>query len=127
MMNTTRDNLGTTQDCAVITSGSIGEGIMMQGSDLDIMGVMKKYEVREDANIRQNHDIMYLTLGTEDTKPGFITLRLVHSDHQKAPEFCEVIGEKYYFSNSKFKHYFLNSYLSTVHGPCISDKKNRFF
>ncbi|CAC5394219.1 unnamed protein product [Mytilus coruscus] len=47
MLNTVRDNLSYDNDMATITSGSRGEGIEMQGSDLDIMRPIRYIETAD--------------------------------------------------------------------------------
>ncbi|XP_052077037.1 uncharacterized protein LOC127715063 isoform X2 [Mytilus californianus] len=57
------------------TSGSFGEGLMMRGSDLDIMSVRRNIEVY-DVKPRLNQHTTYLSIDTDDVKPGFTQLRL---------------------------------------------------
>lgn len=71
MTNAVRDNLQSDNISIVITSGSFGEGLEMQGSDVDVVQVMQGVKVCEDQNIDFNADEIYLTMETEDTKPGF--------------------------------------------------------
>ncbi|CAC5414218.1 unnamed protein product [Mytilus coruscus] len=75
MMNSVRDNLSSDKCWTTITSGSLGEGLDMKDSDLDIMLIMKCFEA----------------MVTEDTKPGYTQLRLVHGFPHSS---YEKIGEK---------------------------------
>ncbi|CAG2236823.1 unnamed protein product [Mytilus edulis] len=106
----------------IITSGSFGEGLEMRGSDLDIMEVMKSIEVCEDANILPKADKISFTMEMEDTHPGYTKLRLVHSKYQDISILCIKIDSDFYFSNILIKRRFTTDILSTVHGPCLSDK-----
>ncbi|XP_052076242.1 uncharacterized protein LOC127714241 [Mytilus californianus] len=122
MMNTVRDNLQSDKTVTIITSGSFGEGLQMRGSDYDVMTVLKKMEVCEDTPIYFNTDKVYFKMEMVDTQTGFTKLRLVHCKRQHIFEDCEVIGSDFYFSNSSFKQHFMTKAVSTVHGPCVSDK-----
>ncbi|CAC5414220.1 unnamed protein product [Mytilus coruscus] len=121
-MNNVRDHLQTNKSFITITSGSYGEGLQMQGSDLDIMVVRKFTEVCKDINFHLNPRRTYFTMDTEDTQLGFTKLRLIHSHDQRILEDCEKIGNGSYFSNSLVKQRLSTEYYRTVHGPCLSDK-----
>lgn len=62
MTNVVRHNLQSDNITTVITSGSFGEGLDMQCSDVDVVQVMKGVEVCEDQNITINADEIYLTI-----------------------------------------------------------------
>ena len=47
---TTHDNIASRDDAVLITSGSFGEGLEMEGSDVDIMYVFKSISVCEDTS-----------------------------------------------------------------------------
>ncbi|XP_052076788.1 uncharacterized protein LOC127714793 [Mytilus californianus] len=123
MMNSVQDNLNSSNEWTIITSGSFGEGLKMRGSDVDTMEVMKCIEVCEATTIPFNHDTSYFTIETKDTPPCFTKLRLVHTVDQRLFQLCEQIGSDYYLSSSSFKQHFLCDNFPTVHGPCISDKR----
>ncbi|VDH99079.1 Hypothetical predicted protein [Mytilus galloprovincialis] len=78
-MNTVRDNLSSYKYSTVITSGSYGEGLEMRGSDLDIMRVSKYIKVNADKQLDFYPRITYLSMDTDDVKPGFTQLRLEYS------------------------------------------------
>lgn len=120
MMNTVRDDLRSNNDWTVITSGSFGDGLQMRGSDLDIMMAIKCIEVCEDTNIPFNPDAIYLAIETEDTQPGFTKLRILNCNDQSFLKDCEKIGIEHFFVNS-FKEVFLNKFITTIHGPCLTD------
>lgn len=65
MMSNDRDNLQCADHWTIITSGSHGEGLVMRGSDLDLMHVCKIAEVCEDTNINFKPNITYFTMKME--------------------------------------------------------------
>ncbi|CAG2252694.1 unnamed protein product [Mytilus edulis] len=89
LMNTMRDNLSSSKSFTCITSGSYGEGLEMRGSDLDIMQVNKSIKVNADKQTDFNPSITYLSMDTDDVKPGFTQLRLEYSRSQYDLECCE--------------------------------------
>ncbi|CAC5409026.1 unnamed protein product [Mytilus coruscus] len=121
-MNTVRDNLSNDEYNTIITSGSFGEGIEMQGSDFDVMHVLKEYDVFEESNIQINRNTAQFLMETEHTQPGFVQLRYLHSNDKCIFELCDEIRCHKYFSNVLFKQNFMNDVYSCVHGPCLSDK-----
>ncbi|XP_076086178.1 uncharacterized protein LOC143056888 [Mytilus galloprovincialis] len=128
-MNMVRDNLSNKKVETVITSGSIGEGLDMRGSDLDIMFVSKLVEVIE--NVQPDFDTRrtYLSMDTDDVKPGFTLLRLDFSrDQFLFFQLCEEHYGKRYFSSAlcKGRMLVLMKQGNQIHGPCISDR-NGFF
>ncbi|CAC5414204.1 unnamed protein product [Mytilus coruscus] len=128
MINAVRDNLQSDKYSTIITSGSFGDGLDMQGSDIDVMLVMNYTEVCEGKQVCFDADKIYVTMETDDTHPGFTKLRvvLVHSNDQIFFKDCDKIGSDYYFLNSSFKQLYSDKLLSTVHGPCVSDKDGIF-
>ncbi|CAC5387580.1 unnamed protein product [Mytilus coruscus] len=121
MMNTVRDNFSHNKKLTTITSGSFGEGLQMQGSDLDIMIIDKSFEVCEDTNIPFNPEKSYFTMETDDTQPGFTQLRLLSSNYCHIHKSCEVKGPYLFFSSTAFKQVISSNALPIVHGPCMSD------
>ncbi|CAC5379833.1 unnamed protein product [Mytilus coruscus] len=126
MMYNVRDNLQSNKNWTLITSGSFGEGLQMRGSDLDLMAVLKQIEVCEDTQIYFDADKIHFTMDLEDTQPGFTKLRLVHSNNQSILKDCNYINSNFYFSNLLFKQRFAPNTISTVHGPCVTDKDGLF-
>ncbi|XP_063416234.1 uncharacterized protein LOC134697878 [Mytilus trossulus] len=123
MMNNIRDNLTSSKSRITITSGSFGEGLEMTGSDLDQMSVNTGIEASEDTNILFNVHTSYFTTVSDDASPSFTKLRLLHSNGQSIYEDCDKIGQDYYLSNVSVKQAYSNEIFSTVHGPCVTDKK----
>ncbi|XP_052077030.1 uncharacterized protein LOC127715050 isoform X2 [Mytilus californianus] len=125
-MTTVRDNLQSNYMWTVVTSGSFGEGLHMRGSDLDVMKIQKQNEVCEDTQIYFNADKIHFTMELEDTQPGFTKLRLVHGYYPRVLIDCHEIGRGFFFSNLSFKQIFSTEILSSIYGPCVSNK-NGFF
>ncbi|VDI70739.1 Hypothetical predicted protein, partial [Mytilus galloprovincialis] len=61
----------------------------MRGSDLDIMQVRKSIKVNADKQPDFDPSITYLSMDTDDVKPGFTQLRLEYSRSQYDLECCE--------------------------------------
>ncbi|CAC5379853.1 unnamed protein product [Mytilus coruscus] len=125
MMNTVRDNYQSTKKEKMITSGSFGEGLEMRGSDIDVMLVRNDVEVSEDTPIYLNAAKVHFTMDMENTKSGYTKLRLHHYKYKKIFKLCNEIGNDFFLSNLSFKQAFSSKMLSTVHGPCVSDKDEK--
>ncbi|CAC5414212.1 unnamed protein product [Mytilus coruscus] len=119
MMNNIRDNITTNKSFVIITSGSVGEGLVMRCSDLDFMTVMTNIEVCVDTKIKFKPNTTYLKLRTEETPPGLTRLHLVHSDIHDVMEACVEVDGEYFISNIRIKD---KKDLTIQHGPCLSDK-----
>ncbi|XP_071147126.1 cyclic GMP-AMP synthase-like receptor 2 [Mytilus edulis] len=123
LMNTVRDNFSSSKSFTWITSGSFGEGLEMRGSDLDIMQLIKSIKVNADQQPDFGTSITYLSMDTDDVKPGFTQLRLEYSRSQFILECCEEHNGKHYFSSALYKRSMLIGDKSNqIHGPCITDK-----
>lgn len=73
--NTIRDNLTSIENITHITSGSFGEGLEMQGSNLDIMYVLSFCRVYEDINkVRFNSRETSFVMDMDDCNLGFTQL-----------------------------------------------------
>ncbi|XP_071147370.1 uncharacterized protein [Mytilus edulis] len=125
LMNTVRDNFSSDKSFICITSGSYGEGLEMRGSDLDIMQVEKSIKVNADKQPDFYPSKTYLSMETDDVKPGFTQLRLEYSRNMFILECCEEHNGKHYFSSALYKGILLFGEVDgdTIHGPCITDKK----
>ncbi|CAC5414213.1 unnamed protein product [Mytilus coruscus] len=121
-MNNVRDNLTSTETFISITSGGLGEEIVMRGCDLDVMELYKNIEISEDTKIHFKPFKAYLKIKTEDIPPGFTELRLVHSYFCNVNEVCVEVDDEYYFSNKRLKDLCNKNNLEIEHGPCLSDK-----
>ncbi|XP_071147323.1 uncharacterized protein [Mytilus edulis] len=129
LMNTVRDNFSSSKSFTCVTSGSFGEGLDMRGSDLDVMQVEKSIKVNANKQHDFNPSITYLSMDTDDVKPGFTQLRLEYSRDQYNLECCEEHNGKSYFSSALWKGKMLlvgEDKGETIHGPCITDKKGLF-
>jgi hypothetical protein len=122
--NTIRDNMPINAHLIQITSGSLGEGLEMKGSDLDLMCVFSNVHVYEDINkVRLNSRETSFVMDMDDCKLGFTRLRLVQCNDDIL-NWCKQIGHSSYLSNELLKNDFISSSQRTrhVHGPCLSDK-----
>lgn len=124
LMNTVCENLSYDERQVVITSGSVGEGLEMHGSDLDIMLVSQIIKVHVNiTSIDFDPTKSYFSLMTEDTKPGFAMLRLISSNNPDMLNSCERFRGNNYLSNALFKNLYLTESSPVVHGPCVSNFK----
>ncbi|CAG2192432.1 unnamed protein product [Mytilus edulis] len=77
LLTSARDDLSSDKNTAIITSGSLGEGLVTPESDLDMMSVIKNIEVCEDNNVHFNHNMTYnIIMETDYTQPGYTRLRM---------------------------------------------------
>ena len=117
-----------------IISGSIGEGLAMVGSDLDIMYVNNLITVIESTSANINIKPCTLVKQSDLTKPGFTQLKLCSWMNEiDVGIFCEQCGLDYFMSSERTKLWFLNSLkkstnrqLNSIHGPCIADENGQF-
>ena len=128
--NTIRDNLSVNEKFIKIISGSLGEGLEMFGSDIDIMYVIPSVHVYEDINkVRLNSKETSFVMEMADCKLGFTQLRLVQCNHANILRNCKQIGDSYYLSNVLVKTNFMSEVQKTgefhFHGPCVTDKNDR--
>ncbi|CAC5387568.1 unnamed protein product [Mytilus coruscus] len=126
MMNTVRDNLSSDNTFVEITSGSFGEGLEIQGSDFDLMKIIKSIEICEDPNIPFFSDKTYFAIDRADTQLGFAQLRLLYSNDKAIFDLCRDGQREFYFSSTAFKPQFSSNILPIVHGTCLSDKQGLF-
>lgn len=122
LMNTVGDNLYSDEGKVRITSGSFGEGLEMQGSDLDIMYVLTFIHVHNDIKSTVFGPInTCFVITTEDTKAGFAMLRLIRSQDPTMLNSCEKFRRDCYLSSTLFKKLCLSDCYPVEHGPCVSD------
>ncbi|XP_071160765.1 uncharacterized protein [Mytilus edulis] len=85
----TLNYMGESKSAQEITSGSIGEGLKLKGSDLDIMTIdpfFKVYESETEANC--DGRTIPLIMNTEETQPCFTQLCLLKHHHEETdPNF----------------------------------------
>jgi hypothetical protein len=108
-----------------ITSGSFGEGLEMQGSDLDVMVVLSFAQVYEDiSRVRFNSRESFLVMEMDDCKLGFTHLRLAQCYHLQLLQCSRQISNALYLSNELIKTDFMKMAREpqVIHGPCVSDK-----
>jgi hypothetical protein len=80
--NTIRDNLSINENYVKITSGSLGEGLEMLGSDIDLMYVVPFVHVYEDINkVRFSSTKTSFVMDMDECKLGFTHLRLAQCIH----------------------------------------------
>lgn len=120
-----------------ITSGSQGEGLNLNGSDLDLMFIDRwahVYQSKADVVIKGKGTpiMMY----TEDTPPCFTQLYLITNHQNKTMSSISVsllnmldsnhlglaISSKLY----KLSHKSITSWSTKIHGPCLSDNSGEF-
>ncbi|XP_063418811.1 uncharacterized protein LOC134701600 [Mytilus trossulus] len=116
-----------------ITSGSKGEGLNLNGSDLDLMIIdrcAQVYESEEEVVIKGRG--LPFMMYTEDTPPCFTQLYLLtyHKNQTLITvsvsflNMLDINHRGYAFSSELYKlSYLSNAYRpSKIHGPCISDE-----
>ncbi|XP_052076912.1 uncharacterized protein LOC127714936 [Mytilus californianus] len=127
MMNNARDNLDLIDGYVCITSGSFGEGLELEGSDIDIMQVMKEIKVYEHRPTAvQKNDKAYFSIDMEGTKPGFAYLLFEYTRAVNVLPMCINVRGKLCLSNVLFKQMFRNTCFTVDHGPCLSDKEGLY-
>ncbi|XP_052083838.1 uncharacterized protein LOC127721192 [Mytilus californianus] len=115
---------------AYISSGSLAEGIDLPGSDIDIMIVMKEFQIIKDKqHINLLTEIATLLMEVDAQHPGFSKLKLVN-DGGCTNVFLKkcltyTIHGTYWSSTMLMsaltqKNPFLNLH---IHGPCLSDEQ----
>ncbi|CAC5388222.1 unnamed protein product [Mytilus coruscus] len=116
-----------------ITSGSKGEGLNLNGSDIDVMFIDRCAQVYEsEAEVVIEGKRLPFIMYTEDTPPCFTQLYLLtHHQNQElvsvSVSLLNMLDKNhlgYAFSSELYKLFHLsNAYRSSkIHGPCISDE-----
>lgn len=120
LLTSARDDLSSDKNTAIITSGSLGEGLVTPESDLDMMSVIKNIEVCEDNNVHFNHNMTYnIIMETDYTQPGYTRLRMKNG-YRNIRELH--VSADQYLKNTTLKPIGANQRFSHVHGPCLTDK-----
>ncbi|VDI23863.1 Hypothetical predicted protein [Mytilus galloprovincialis] len=130
------DDLGKHTFNGQITSGSRGEGLNLNGSDLDIMyidSVFKVYESERDV-VPQSGRCICLVMDTDDTHPCFTQLRLgnIHNLTFISEQILKNIFMGRKASSELYRRYRMRQLSNKsgnlcysinvkIHGPCISD------
>ena len=121
-----------------ISSGSKAEGLNLNGSDVDIMLIDIRFEVYESENEAVHGRNVALIMDTVDTPHCFSKLRL-HTNYNRIVDFygrfkrfIHFEGSKRLLSSELYKEHNMTLVrkaapkFNTIHGPCISDKKERY-
>jgi hypothetical protein len=86
--------------CSFLDPLSIGEGLDMKGSDVDIMLVYKDVNVYEDINsTRLNSAETCVAMEMDSTELGFSRLRLIHCNNNFILGMCKQVGNDLYLSS----------------------------
>ena len=123
--NTTRDSMSMDNNFIRITSGSFGEGLEMEGSDLDVMCVLSFAHVYEDiSKVRFNSRESSFVMDMDDCKLGFTHLRLAQCHHLYLLQCSRQMSNALYLSNGLIKAGYMKitGQSKVIHGPCLSDK-----
>ncbi|XP_076116754.1 uncharacterized protein LOC143084230 [Mytilus galloprovincialis] len=117
----------------IMTSGSKGEGLNLNGSDLDIMcfdRCAQVFESEKEAVFKGTR--LPFIMNTEDTPPCFTQLYLLtHHQNQTlvrvSVSLMNMLDKNhlgYAFSSELYKisHLSIAALSSKIHGPCISDE-----
>jgi hypothetical protein len=92
-----------------ITSGSIGEGLDMAGSDMDVMSVNNDITVIESTSTNINIKPYTFVMHSDLTKPGFTQLKLCSFMHEDdVGIFCEQCGLDYFMSSERTELWLLD-------------------
>ncbi|XP_063416269.1 uncharacterized protein LOC134697912 [Mytilus trossulus] len=127
LINTIFDNFSSNDESVIITSGSVGEGLQMRGSDLDTVIVLLNIEVNDNMKPVVFHPSKpNVALMTEETKPGYAMLCLMNNPNALILDKCKKVRGENFLSSALLKKTFLNELNPVVHGPCISDIDNNF-
>ncbi|VDI23866.1 Hypothetical predicted protein [Mytilus galloprovincialis] len=116
-----------------ITSGSKGEGLNLNGSDLDLMYIDSVFKVYESDNdiVPQSGLWNLLVMDTEDTHPCFTQLLLVNDHDLTFPtQVIKNLFQERTFSSELYRLFcikgvsniftFTCTDIMKIHGPCIS-------
>ncbi|CAG2226808.1 unnamed protein product [Mytilus edulis] len=120
---------------SVIISGSKGEGLNLNNSDLDVMFIDRSYKVYDsETEVVLKSNMLPLIINTDETQPCFTQLCLVpHCQNRTLkisfPSLNPIERNHlgYVLSSDIYKQIHLpecfpSNVSSKIHGPCISDK-----
>ncbi|XP_063423796.1 uncharacterized protein LOC134707720 [Mytilus trossulus] len=135
---TSQDIAGSPKDFLRLSSGSKGEGLNLNGSDLDVMFFDQRFKVYEsEREAVQNHDCV-LVMETEDTQPCYTYLRLFTNYNILPNKYKQVLQQqsgknlisselyKLWMIDNTISDIMINSPINNIHGPCLSDKKGEY-
>ena len=106
-------------------SGSKGEGFRFFSSDEDIMFIYNNVRVIQSMSQCRLYDVntTLLMMETEQTRPGFVLLRLIGDTHNRdIRRSCLQYPPGTYVSSQKWRddEFPLRRLSETMHGPCVS-------
>ncbi|CAC5372330.1 unnamed protein product [Mytilus coruscus] len=117
----------------MMTSGSKGEGLDLNGSNFDAMIIVPNFKVYQSESEIQGHCFAIpLIMNTEETQPCFTQLWSLNHNIKTFPNVFEKHHRGYVLSSELFKLCYKNFsdvkfpalYSAKIHGPCISDKND---
>ncbi|XP_063409118.1 uncharacterized protein LOC134692590 [Mytilus trossulus] len=119
----------------IIISGSKGEGLNLNGSDLDVMIIDTTFKVyRSKTDVPSQCFPSPLIMNTEETHPCFTQLWMLNKNQTTIPNVLYTNHQGNMLSSELFKmccknHAAVNIFKlfsGIIHGPCISDKDETF-
>lgn len=123
-----RNNRKISSTVTQISSGSLAEGLVLPGSDTDIMFIIEDVDVKKDAsNIENPVQRATFVMEPDNDHPGFTRLRLIAGKDKESQfinsETFESITTNVYLSPKKFISN-IHQHLPelSLHGPCLSDE-----
>ncbi|CAG2215840.1 unnamed protein product [Mytilus edulis] len=117
----------------MMTSGSKGEGLDLNGSDFDAMIIDPNFKVyQSESEVQDDCFAIPLIMNTEETQPCFTQLWSLNHNIQTIPNVLQKHHRGYVLSGELFKLCYKNFsdvkfpalYSGKIHGPCISDKND---
>ncbi|XP_062600904.1 uncharacterized protein LOC134262520 [Saccostrea cucullata] len=120
------NHVKTSDNRAVMFSGSHREGFRLKGSDADLMYWPNNHRVIWDLSQSQNYNTLRQTLilcDCSDSPPGFTLLFLLSPSMKIEIQFaCVRMNNRHYISSFIYRQImcYASSNTSTQHGPCVS-------
>lgn len=122
MINASTDRLFSRHGMTKITVGSIGEGLELKGSDLNIMLVPSRIEITEYIHQHLNDpDKIFFVLDTHNVKPGLARLRLAVNKDIHTFSMCQNFENQLYLSSELFKIHCLFELHPITNSPYFSN------
>ncbi|VDI13408.1 Hypothetical predicted protein [Mytilus galloprovincialis] len=118
-------------DISCVTSGSLAEGLDLQGSDLDVMQIFNMIDViQNERDIKYEYERTTLITETDTGYPGFVKLRLIAQKGQESlylkSNCFETASKGRYLSTARFIDNILNTgrHLTLFkHGTGVSNRQ----
>ncbi|XP_062582592.1 uncharacterized protein LOC134244335 [Saccostrea cucullata] len=120
-----KNQVTTSDEDSTMVSGSYGEGLRLEGSDVDFMYWPNNVRVIWESSQSQYNNTHRLTLilcDCSDSPPGFTLLYLLSPRTNRfIHRVCVRMNNRYYVSSSKYRQItLLSPHNLTPHGPCVS-------